>query len=860
MVATDTVRGVRGPVVQDAKLLKLYSAIASAVTALAGDEELVNTLQVPQMVVTGGQSAGKTSFIESMVNFRVGPTDKGTATRCPVRYVLRNDAGSEVKYFVDDELIAGATNEEKRERLRNTVLKNMDRMCGMKFSETPIVVQIQDPDVVNMDIIDLPGLQDPKEPTAQEIGKIVRSYLTIPNVIPVVIAKAEKSADTQMDVAQLEDHGLILSNALLIVNQFNKQLVDLHSIDDVQDWMMTYKKKFKDCRAIRFVMLLHNITGPGIDKDKMSQAEVEQYYAKLPMAELTSFKAHLAYLKQTSAQKGKAPSSITDDQLLKDFGVVKAHETMVSILRDWTVGSGAAAAGVLQQRLRPFKKQEHQLRQRANEVKKFFDSLEGEVKSYAKSYLSTMKDLRLGKVLALPAAEKGVYRKQDIYVDNEECKITLSTELKSYEMDKFTNTEKAFDKFAQLPHDLDPKKTFTGDLMGHSLPCNRGVDRLLDATGIVVMKAPMKEIREDQIQGLASGYGSMCGTTDTTQHVTTLVRENLRMLFPEIFDFLLHHAQQLIKLPQEHAHKNLIAHSYPHMGSFHKFRRALDAAFTDWLDKQCEKLSVSLQDMLEEKISGVVVDIDTRLINLLALVEDPTDGLADLKSLQDLPAHQQKAYRINKAIKEALVELKSQPLKKDTVPVLQTSAAPAATGKQPPAKGSKTSTQTKSSVQEEIVTEVFESIGMDPIAFVEGGFVSIPQRLRGMPLAEFANRYARKYFHYYKGLILLDIECKVRHHLMLPLEHMKGGNDDLHVKMEEVAASMFVAPKALPDEFDEEVLVDPTNAVAPIQELRDGFDSKELRSEIKGIRNKINKVEDVLTHLTAITGRSSSRL
>jgi len=76
-------------VINDEHLSSIYISLQDACATIIDDKKFCDDLAVPTMVVTGTQSAGKTTYIESMVGFQVGPTDRKTATRCPVRYVLR---------------------------------------------------------------------------------------------------------------------------------------------------------------------------------------------------------------------------------------------------------------------------------------------------------------------------------------------------------------------------------------------------------------------------------------------------------------------------------------------------------------------------------------------------------------------------------------------------------------------------------------------------------------------------------------------------------------------------------------------------------------------------------------------------
>ena len=134
-------------------------------------------IQIPVLVATGGQSSGKTSFIETLVGFPVGFTDRKTGNRCPSRYILRS--GASHRWTV------GGRSLNTRTAVREAVREHM-KALEPHFSSEVLVIGIEEPDMIDLDIIDLVGTKDRGEPDYQEIVNIVRPFLSDPNVIPVV--------------------------------------------------------------------------------------------------------------------------------------------------------------------------------------------------------------------------------------------------------------------------------------------------------------------------------------------------------------------------------------------------------------------------------------------------------------------------------------------------------------------------------------------------------------------------------------------------------------------------------------------------------------------------------------------------
>jgi hypothetical protein len=165
-------------------------------------------------------------------------------------------------------------------------------------------------------------------------------------------------------------------------------------------------------------------------------------------------------------------------------------------------------------------------------------------------------------------------------------------------------------------------------------------------------------------------------------------------------------------------------------------------------------------------------------------------------------------------------------------------------------------------LQAEDPNNMEQNSGLKHLDFVEGGLVDIVKREYRQSKKDVVNRFAKKYFHFYKGLVLLDMECKVRHHLLQQLAHLNGGDDKLHDEMKAVAAKMLKKPENEDDlKLDEpgDEPEDQPEPVAPIETLKQGIDGKKWKSEIKSIRMKITKVEDVLVQLHSVMGKASKR-
>ena len=219
------------------------------------------------------------------------------------------------------------------EEVRTEVGQHMTRLAN-RFTSTPLVVEIAQPDLIDMDLTDLPGLKDEKEKDAAEIRAIVELYLRDDNVMPVVLCKAEKSHETQFDVEALKQSGLKPSKALMVVNYLNKQIGDITAVSGLNEYCTGYQRKFDQ---VRFVMLHFK---DGIDKENMNFHELSTYYRSLADQE---DKAIQQYVEGMDKDAQLIPA------VKESLGVRSAFQYMHDRLHGWMVENSAAVLRALKE-------------------------------------------------------------------------------------------------------------------------------------------------------------------------------------------------------------------------------------------------------------------------------------------------------------------------------------------------------------------------------------------------------------------------------------------------------------------------------------------------------------------------------
>ncbi|CAL5401389.1 unnamed protein product [Camellia sinensis] len=233
-------------------LIGLVNRIQRACTALGdygGGDTAFSSLwdALPSVAVVGGQSSGKSSVLESIVGRDFLPRGSGIVTRRPlVLQLYKIDEGQQeygefshlprrkftdydIKlnrkgYFTEpvwDHLlcfIVCYTIENRRKNevrhacskpghfismIRKEIADETDRVTGKtkQISPIPIHLSIYSPNVVNLTLIDLPGLtkvavEGQPESIVEDIENMVRSYVEKPNSIILAISPANQDIAT----------------------------------------------------------------------------------------------------------------------------------------------------------------------------------------------------------------------------------------------------------------------------------------------------------------------------------------------------------------------------------------------------------------------------------------------------------------------------------------------------------------------------------------------------------------------------------------------------------------------------------------------------------------------------------------
>uniref|UniRef100_A0AAQ4QNH9 Dynamin-1-like protein n=1 Tax=Gasterosteus aculeatus aculeatus TaxID=481459 RepID=A0AAQ4QNH9_GASAC len=182
-----------------------------------------DVIQLPQIAVVGTQSSGKSSVLESLVGRDLLPRGTGVVTRRPLILQLvhvdpgdarKNDdggnGGEEWGKFLHTKSQIYTDFEEIRQEIENET----ERISGNNkgISEEPIHLKIFSPSVVNLTLVDLPGITkvpvgDQPQDIEVQIKDLILKHISNPNciILAVTAANTDMATSEALKVAREVD-------------------------------------------------------------------------------------------------------------------------------------------------------------------------------------------------------------------------------------------------------------------------------------------------------------------------------------------------------------------------------------------------------------------------------------------------------------------------------------------------------------------------------------------------------------------------------------------------------------------------------------------------------------------------------
>lgn len=162
-------------------------------------------IQLPQIAVVGTQSTGKSSVLENIVGKDFLPRGSGIVTRRPLilQLVHISEAVARGSWGWGKFLHAGEEKFEDFTKIREEIAGETDRLAGENkgISDNPIRLSIYSPYVLNLTLIDLPGITrvpvgDQPDDIETQIRTMLIDYIKNPKCIVLAVHPANTDLAT----------------------------------------------------------------------------------------------------------------------------------------------------------------------------------------------------------------------------------------------------------------------------------------------------------------------------------------------------------------------------------------------------------------------------------------------------------------------------------------------------------------------------------------------------------------------------------------------------------------------------------------------------------------------------------------
>lgn len=173
-------------------------------------------VDLPEIIVCGDQSAGKSSVLEAISGMSF-PTKDNLCTRFPTELILRRDEVAAAKVSINP---GPERSEGEKERLRSfsatmspgetlvlgdiveTAKEAMQLSDLKEFSTDTLRIELSGPDQPHLTMVDLPGLfragnRDQSVENSRTVRKMVKSYMKRPRSIIIAVVSAKSDAALQ---------------------------------------------------------------------------------------------------------------------------------------------------------------------------------------------------------------------------------------------------------------------------------------------------------------------------------------------------------------------------------------------------------------------------------------------------------------------------------------------------------------------------------------------------------------------------------------------------------------------------------------------------------------------------------------
>ena len=179
-------------------------------------KDLSLNLKLPQLVVIGDQSSGKSSCLSEITGVPL-PNKSGTCTKQPiVVYTKRSveDMCDTIRFTINDEVIEATALEE------TILMLQAENLGDKKVDDTPITIHAEGADCWDLVLVDLPGIianGDGKD----EVIAMIRKYIADKQSLIIVVTEAQRDDENALALELAKEYDPEEERTLRVLTKFD---------------------------------------------------------------------------------------------------------------------------------------------------------------------------------------------------------------------------------------------------------------------------------------------------------------------------------------------------------------------------------------------------------------------------------------------------------------------------------------------------------------------------------------------------------------------------------------------------------------------------------------------------------------
>lgn len=205
----------------------LFGDVNFACKNFISEDELLNFV-LPDIIVIGSESSGKSSLLENITKCSLFPKDNKLCTKCPIH--IKMSSGKSNKYTLTIE--GKVKNIDDKNKFHDEIAGYM-KTIPSDVKDTEIIVEIIEPGIPSFEFYDLPGLRSYPPDLCEATTNLCRKYLKNKDAIVLCVIPATTTRLTAcQNIALITEMG-VQKNTIMALT-----MIDRLQEDTIEDLLL----------------------------------------------------------------------------------------------------------------------------------------------------------------------------------------------------------------------------------------------------------------------------------------------------------------------------------------------------------------------------------------------------------------------------------------------------------------------------------------------------------------------------------------------------------------------------------------------------------------------------------------------